>query len=341
MIRDDATQLFQEIGWIAYGKREVTIEGMLPDIMTVETTSICNLRCVFCPYDEMTRKKGHMSLANFENFIEDQCGHISSLGLHHFGEPFLNPELPKFIEACARRGIRSTVSSNMTHTNQKISEAVLNSGLNRLIVSIDAFHDNTYDRIRLRGDLRKVVSNTINFAKLKKTTKSTCHIEVQFIVTPENINEKDAFCSFWSTVDGINQVTIRDERTHAGQRIRHESYVSRDGQRLPCRYLWESLVILRNGDVVPCCKDFDGKMVLGNVFDGGNSLASIWNGEKMTALRKQHVEQNWTSIPLCKNCNEWPGHIAMNELSSRSALYSFRSSKSVGKTTAIKVRDYE
>lgn len=340
MNRDETSALFQQTGWVSYGKREIFLGGMLPDLMTVESTSVCNLRCVFCPYDEMTRKKGHMSLAEFERFLSAQCGHVSSLGLHHFGEPFLNPELPGFVEVCAVRGVRTTVSSNMTRTNEEIARAVLQAGLSRLIISIDAVRPETYAGLRVRGDFLDVVANTRMFGRLKTDLGADCFVEVQFIVTPENSHERENFSQIWQGTPGINQVTIRDERTHAGQRVRHGSYVVRSGTRQPCRYLWESVVILRNGDVVPCCKDFDGKMVLGNVFEK-DTLASIWNGERMTALRQAHVHQQWESLPLCKSCAEWPGHSPMDEEESRAAWLSFKSAKTVAKSLPLKVRDYE
>lgn len=56
-----------------------------------------------------------------------------------------------------------------------------------------------------------------------------------------------------------------------------------------------------NGNVVPCCYDYDEKYILGNVKD--QSLAAIWNGEPMRRLRNEFLENNVTNN-LCKNCPE-------------------------------------
>ena len=40
---------------------------ILPEIVQIESTNICNAKCVFCPRDEMHRKQGIMS---FDLFTE-------------------------------------------------------------------------------------------------------------------------------------------------------------------------------------------------------------------------------------------------------------------------------
>ncbi len=91
---------------------------------------------------------------------------------------------------------------------------------------------------------------------------------------------------------------------------RPEHYIELNGaykryrERQPCKWFWHNLVILSDGSIVPCIRDFDGKLALGNIAD--TSLKEVWNGEKMVKLRKEQVQLNFRN-GLCDNCTEWIG----------------------------------
>lgn len=330
----------QSRGWVSYGLRNIRVERMLPDLMQIETTSICNLRCVFCPYDELTRDKKHMDIGEFSNFIQNQCGHISKVGLHHFGEPFLNRDLEKYITICSGMGIETTVSTNATKAVPEQIQAVFQAGLTRLIISLDGTEAEEYEKLRVGAKYDVVMKNIQTMLQCKRSLGHGPFIQIQFIETPENVGKWDAFRKQWETNPEVNQVVLRAERTHGGQRVRHGDYETREGARLPCRYLWESLVVLVDGSVVPCCKDFDGKMILGNIFHG-DTLETIWNGDTMTEMRRKHTSGRFSEISLCAHCNEWPGHDAMTAIESLQAFTQFRAKKLEDRGNKLHRRTFE
>jgi len=73
--------------------------------------------------------------------------------------------------------------------------------------------------------------------------------------------------------------------------------------RAPCARLWNSLNIHSNGNVVPCCIDFNEEIVLGNAKN--TPLIEIWNNDKFNELREMHMQKRFDEIPLCKNCIVW------------------------------------
>ena len=123
-----------------------------------------------------------------------------------------------------------------------------------------------------------------------------------FIVTPENRSEVEPFESRWLAEPGVDRVVIRHERTHAGQVVRHDQYQNREELRQPCRYLRESVVIMQDGTVVPCCKDLDAKAPLGNAFE--QDLGETWNGDVVQSMRRSHIDINYGAVSLCANCSE-------------------------------------
>jgi len=69
----------------------------------------------------------------------------------------------------------------------------------------------------------------------------------------------------------------------------------------PCPVLWQSLSVGWDGRILGCCGDLNGLVTLGNVRT--DSLEDIWNGEPIQAMRRQHVQKNHHSIPLCRDCD--------------------------------------
>ena len=61
----------------------------VPDIAQIESTNICNAKCVFCPRDEMHRDEGIMDMALFKK-IADECAalNITHMRMHNYGEAF-------------------------------------------------------------------------------------------------------------------------------------------------------------------------------------------------------------------------------------------------------------
>lgn len=247
-----------------------------------------------------------MDLERFRELLHrEELLHIDELALHHFGEPFLQANFAKYVQVATDLGIQTVVSSNMNTLPESLARDVLAAGLSRLIISVDAADPVTYGRLRVRGHLERVEENIRTMLTVKSELKSEVFIQVQFIQTPENSSEIGEFEERWTSTPGIDQVVIRRERTHAGQVVRHDKYDKRFEDRQPCRYLWESLVVVQDGTVVPCCKDFDAKMPLGNAF--ADSLNDIWNGEGARKMRAQHIEGSYESLPVCATCTEWRG----------------------------------
>jgi radical SAM protein with 4Fe4S-binding SPASM domain len=70
--------------------------------------------------------------------------------------------------------------------------------------------------------------------------------------------------------------------------------------RVPCRHLWQQLIVLRTGDVVPCCVDIDARTAVGNMYE--ESLASIWTGERLQHMRAMHLAGRADELPGCAEC---------------------------------------
>ena len=74
----------------------------------------------------------------------------------------------------------------------------------------------------------------------------------------------------------------------------------RTSVRKRCGQLWKSLTVQSNGEIVACCYDVNGTMSYGNVND--ISLREAWRGAAIRDLRKQHLDRDFSRLPLCDGC---------------------------------------
>ena len=65
-----------------------------------------------------------------------------------------------------------------------------------------------------------------------------------------------------------------------------------------CKSLFETITIMANGDVVPCCYDLTGEAVFGNVFN--DNLFDIWENEKYKEFRENFKNQMYSGP--CTKC---------------------------------------
>jgi radical SAM protein with 4Fe4S-binding SPASM domain len=303
--------------WADYGyhRGEVTLRN-LPEVFAIESTNYCNLKCIMCPRGEpdiMTRGLGHMDTALFERILDDATFFTSPSWFHWFGEPLINPRLFEQIGLAKRKVPNLGISTNATLLNDRNIDLILNSGLDTMIVALDGATKAVYERVRKGNfEFERVRDNVIRFLQRKRDLgKSKPHTILSIIVMEETAQDVELFRAEW-TARGADEILIKQFTDWAGQdqNITELALASqRPAFKLPrlhpCKYLWQSLVIAWDGRVVPCCYDYDAKMVLGNLRE--NTLAEIWNGPAYVALRQAELAGQNNSA-LCASCSQAPGH---------------------------------
>ncbi|MEW6096603.1 MAG: radical SAM protein [bacterium] len=85
-----------------------------PTVLQIELTNRCNLNCIMCPRQGMSRQVGDMSLELFKQIVEQLKGKTELAILHLLGESLLNPHLFEMIDYCKEGGIMTVLSTNST-----------------------------------------------------------------------------------------------------------------------------------------------------------------------------------------------------------------------------------
>ncbi|MGA2117361.1 MAG: radical SAM protein [Bryobacteraceae bacterium] len=271
----------------------------LPVEYIVETTAKCNLYCPMCPRETHKQPKADMADAVFERLVCEAGSSAEHMMLIGLGEPFMDPAIFRRIEFCHRHSISTLLSTNGTFLDEKMAVRVLESPLEQITLSFDGARKETFEYYRKGAKFEKVRDNFVRLAKLKHERGSKLQVVVQMVRMEGNAGEVDEFLRFWSGLEGVDQVRIKEDETNL---MRPDAGHAAEDWKHPCHYLWRGpMYVKQNGDVYPCCQSYmlDGAP-LGNL--ERDSLVGIWNGQAMEGMRRLHAAGRAGEIDICSRC---------------------------------------
>ncbi len=268
-------------------------EAPLPEIVQIESTNICNAKCVFCPRDEMDRRQGIMDMALFTKVV-DECAElgIGHVRMHNYGEPFVDRQLVEKVRYAKERGIPQVgMISNGSLITEEIAAGMIDAGLDAINISVDAAGKEVFERTRLNLEYDTVINNIRTLARLRNERGRTHPKLILSFVRQDNSADEQAFIDEWSKV--ADKVHITDLHNWAG------TLNATSDVQYPCYRLWLTFTVLWDGRVSLCCADFDGRNVLGDLRT--STIQEIWNSSLYRAARRQHLETGGPEI--CRSCD--------------------------------------
>ncbi len=291
-----------------------------PFAISIEPTTSCNLRCPECPSGlrSFTRPTGMMEKDLFENIIMQIHKKLAFLTFYFQGEPYLNPNFLEMVKFAKSKNIFVSTSTNAHYLTEVEALKTVESGLDKLIISIDGSDQDSYQKYRIGGNLNKVITGTKNI--LEARNKSNQHkpfIEWQFIVFAHNEHQIPEIQKMAREI-GVDALELKsaqlyDAQTKKEQITNIEKYaryqIGKNGEVKikndflnHCWRMWQSCVITWDGSLVPCCFDKDASHVLGKI-EGKNSFYAIWKSASYQQFRS-NILQSRAKIEICKNCTE-------------------------------------
>ena len=291
----------------------------LPFSLSIEPTTACNLGCPECPsgLKQFTRPTGKLNLELHQVMIEQLKKSVFYINYYFQGEPFLHPKFLDLIVEAKRNKIYTATSTNAHFIDEKKAEEIVESGLDRLIISIDGLTQATYENYRVHGKLSKVIEGTKHLlAAKKKLNSSTPHLIFQFLAVKPNEHEIPEVFKLGKEMK-IDEVRIKSAQLYdyengnplMPENEKYSRYKLQSDGTYKLKYktgnhcwrMWSSSVFTWDGKVVPCCFDKDAKHVLGSLEN--RSFNEIWNDKQYIAFR-QAVLTGRNQIDICKNCSE-------------------------------------
>jgi radical SAM protein with 4Fe4S-binding SPASM domain len=296
------------------------IQWGMPISISFEPTTSCNLRCPECPSGlrAFSRPTGMLERDFFRGTIDQLSKDLMYLVFYFQGEPYLNPEFLNMVQYAASKKIYTATSTNAHYLTDANAKKTVESGLDRLIISVDGTTQEVYQQYRVGGRLSKVLEGASNIVKWKKELKSkTPFIIFQFLVVRHNQHQVEEVQRIAKEI-GVDEVRLKtaqvyDYENDPNQLIPTISKYSRykigaDGKmkfkgnnQNHCWRLWHDPVITWDGAVVPCCFDKDAQHRLGNLKD--KSFKEVWSNKEYHEFRSKVLEGR-KNIDICANCSE-------------------------------------
>lgn len=297
-------------------KKPLLYNSVRPFFISVEPADFCQLECPECPVGANKRKQGET--ADFEAFtktVDVLKPTLFHLIFYFQGEPLLNKKLPEMVAYAHQSGIFTSTSTNGQLLNSQTAKALVKSGLDKLIVSLDGANQRTYQMYRKGGRLELATQGIEHINYWKKELKSkTPFVEIQMVVFKTNEHEIANMKTMAKKLKA-NRLVFKSAQLYNFEKG-HELLTSLNKyaryKMLPdgkyalkyklhnrCFRLWSGAVITAKGDVLPCCFDKDASHSFGNTID--NNLNNILQNQRANSFRTSILE-NRKQHEMCRNC---------------------------------------
>lgn len=295
------------------------IQWGLPVTISFEPTTACNLRCPECPSGlrAFTRATGHLNTDFFRKTIDSVYRHTMCIIFYFQGEPYLNPAFLDMVQYAKKYRLYTMTSTNGHYLSENNARRTVESGLDRIIISIDGATQETYEQYRVGGKLEKVLDGAKRLvAWKKKLGKNHPHIVFQFLVLRPNEHEMDDVRRLARDI-GVDELSFKSaqvydyenghplipaQKQYARYRQRaNGSWAPKHALGKHCWKLWHACVITWDGLVVPCCFDKDAKHLLGDLKT--TTFNQLWHGESYRNFRTA-VLSGRDKVDICTNCTE-------------------------------------
>jgi len=282
--------------------------GKFPKYFLIETTNICNARCVMCGIDFSKKQKAVMTDELFGRICDEIASysdHVEKVMLYLDCEPLLDKGLSGRIAQVKQGGVKKVnIASNAGLLDTAKAVEIIEAGLDEIYITLDSLRVEVYESIRRGLKFEKVYRNIVEFIKIRDELNPELAIRVQMILQEANCDEAELFTEHWSGLLGPQDQVVVQKAHNWGSTVETMKFGDEDAiNDVPCIALWGTLCIHVDGQVGLCCMDTESAYPIGNL--ARQSIAEIWKGEAMNEYRRRHLAGERAGIALCDGCTVW------------------------------------
>lgn len=279
-------RLGQVLCAIADWRCHVVRPSSRPFAFRLEPCATCNLRCPLCAttYREFTvRDTKVMTTATFQAIHEQIKAHAAKITFYLEGEPMLNPYLFEMIELATRgNNVFTSFSTNFTQMKERLLRPMFASRLDWISVSIDGFHQETYEKYRVGGNVKDVLNGISMTMRYKRRYGFRYpYMIVNMIAFSHVPLDEQKLLQEFCNEQGVDAFHLRPDQ-YGIMGPYDPTIVRRPANR--CHWPWFSMSITPDGAVYPCPIAFEQRLSYGNLLT--ESLDEIWNNDLYVATRE-------------------------------------------------------
>ncbi|MFC1809768.1 radical SAM/SPASM domain-containing protein [Candidatus Omnitrophota bacterium] len=299
---------------IRHFRKNAHMAPFTPRAIQIQTQSVCNGRCVYCPYPEISKKvaQGKMEWTTFVK-IADEITQWKDLRFVEFmlqNEPLMDKDLFKIVRyiKSIKPQLKVGIVTNAMFLDKAKAEEMAESGLDEVKISLDSFEKKTYEELHPGFSFDRVLEAIDLVSKLRKNNLS---VIISFVMSSKNAAEFRRFVEF---------VKSKGLRWHAKYLLNRANNVKDYNDVRLTKYSWRHLKlcmlykfiyrtcstpfiamsVLFNGDVIICGQDWGHEIVIGNVKN--SSLLDIWDSDMYNGLRQKLADRRYSDVKTCSAC---------------------------------------
>lgn len=279
-----------------------------PLYIMLEQTYRCNLRCVSCVHGYPEIKKKYslgvscMPWKLYEKIVlEGEENNCPSISTHNNDEPLLIKDLEKRISFAKDHGFMDIImtTNGVLFTEEKI-KSVIDAGVTRILFSIDAATEETYNKVRPGGNFKKVIWALKKAKEYRDSINSHLPI-LRTSFVPNRLNEHEIILFYKKFSKLVDYIDIQPFCTYFDANI---NLIPEEARLIPesefrCNEPSKLVIIRGNGDVLPCPNFYGTELIMGNLYD--NTIKEIFNST-MKKLKEEFHARIYRN-PVCQKCS--------------------------------------
>ena len=292
----------------------------MPLSIQIQTNSACNGNCVFCPYPEISRtlEQGVMDEHLYNKIVEEiSCSRYpENLIFELHNEPLIDPRTIRMIKdfKTANPNKKCIMATNGLLIDRYSAEEFVNSGIDQIIVSLNAYTNEGYAKV-CGLDYSRVCKNIETISAIPELKRK---LWLSFVLNQLTAHEITQALSYWKKRDIqtrplslFNRAgTLQNYETlNLSKPIVKDFFAVGLAKKIADRVLtltgciepFYHMNILFNGDVILCCHDWNRTTILGNAQQ--STLKDIWNSRRAHDVRKLILKKQYSKIPACAKCS--------------------------------------
>ena len=301
-----------------------------PEFFELEVTTLCDMRCRLCEHTHWNVPPKNMSFEDFKKIVSN-FPNLKWAGMTGIGQSMLNKDYLKMMKYLKDKNVYIENFDNFKHITPEVSKQMIDMGLDKLYVSLDAATEETFNLMQKGAKWDEVISN-IKFFDAYKKEKHLHWPELwfHFIVTKDNIDEMEDYLQmifdlevdvecvqFTKLLHAFKEI----EDTHVEISLEKKKKVFEKARELGIRVgfnmntsdgkdpikncaVWTQPFIFVDGTVVACCsqneqndRPFQIETSPGNILKDG--MRKVWKkgyGKMLDELNSGKVPKN------CERC---------------------------------------
>jgi radical SAM protein with 4Fe4S-binding SPASM domain len=275
------------------------VEHDFPPQLDIELNRACNFACSFCEHGHKKFKNKKLGFDTYKRLIDEASSYgLVSLKLNYINEPLLIRDLEKYIEYAKSKGVLNVyLSTNGSLLTRDRSVSLIEAGLSKLMVSLDATTSDMFFEMRQSKDFDRIEKNIHAFVEERdKRGLSFPLLRVNFLKTAKNESQALDFMMRWESV--ADMVWFQEQ--HAVPGVEQDLLVYTDRDDFKCKTPFKLMVVDSLGDIIPCCTFQGRSMKVGNV--SSMTLKEAWDSSAFKGLRSLHMAGDYKKNPLCVEC---------------------------------------